>query len=244
MKKISCFLISISIVYQIYADEVFLYKINSFVEDIYTAKTIDISNLFSLVYDKQLEYLNTINNKEDVLYELLFGATSLSYYITYDNSEKSKALLFDIEKNISYNIRKTKNEKVLNQYVKYLYSKIAWAKNSFAIIESLPIWYEKNLVFNQSSEILLWYSVWYINAVTEKETNWIAFIKDSEKLIEELSLLKIDLFNIYLAYAIFYVKIHETQKGLKYLEMADKLFPDSFPVAILENNFKNGRYGW
>lgn len=244
IKKLSCFLISIVIICQIYALEDFSSQMNSFVESFYKAEEIDILNLLSLLQDKHVEYLNTETREENVLYELLFGMTSLSYCMTYYDSEENRLFISNIEKSISSDIRKTKNEKILNQYIKYLYSKIPWAKNSFSIIERLPLWYEKNILFNKSKETQLCYAIWYINAVTGNEVNWISFIKNSENLIYELSLSKTDLFNVYLAYAIFYVKILETQKGFDYLEKADEIFPNSFSVAILTDNFKKGRYGW
>lgn len=242
MRKATLFLISVLVSGILFAEDFNFQEIDFFAEQFYSGNEIDIGECKNILLQSKSEFETT--KSTDTLFALIYCATRFSDFMTYYLSDENKEIILKTEKMFSPMARKSKDEKILNQYAKYLYSKIAWTKNNFGIIETLPALYERNLFYNNSKESKLLLAEWQTNSVTGFESNWISFIENSECLIDELPLSKIDLFNTYISYSIFYMKILDTKTGFEYLNRAEKLFPNSFSVAILGENFRQGRYGW
>lgn len=159
-----------------------------------------------------------------------------------------KEKIKNFEKRAKPLISKTKDENILHLYSNYLYSKLSWEKANYGIIETLPVLYQKNALFNRSEKSLLDMALWYISAsvlVSNPSASvWNSFILSQEKFVGTLELTETEFFNACINYSMFYMKNLDTEKGFYYLNLAKNVFPDSMLIAIIETNYKKGKVGW
>lgn len=159
-----------------------------------------------------------------------------------------KEKIMKFEKRTKPLVSKTKDENILHLYSNYLYSKLSWETFTYGIIETLPVLYQKNVLFNRSEKSLLDMALWYISAsvlVSNPSASvWNSFILSQEKFIGTLDLAETEFFNACINYSMFYMKNLDTEKGFYYLNLAKNVFPDSMLIAIIETNYKKGKVGW
>lgn len=177
--------------------------------------------------------------------------TALSTLIPALDSDSAlffKEKIRNFEKRAKPLVSKTKDENILHLYSNYLYSKLSWEKANYGIIETLPVLYQKNALFNRSEKSLLDMALWYISAsvlVSNPSSSvWNSFILSQEKFIGTLDLTETEFFNVCINYSMFYMKNLDTEKGFYYLNLAKNVFPDSMLIAIIETNYKKGKVGW
>lgn len=177
--------------------------------------------------------------------------TALSTLIPALDSESAsffKEKIKNFEKRTKPLVSKTKDENILHLYSNYLYSKLGWEKANYGTIETLPVLYRKNALYNRSEKSLLDMALWYISAAVSVSDSsasvWSAFIIKQEKFIDSLDLSETEFFNACISYSMFYMKNLDTEKGFYYLDRAKEIFPNSVSLAIVETNYRNGKVGW
>lgn len=180
---------------------------------------------------------------------LVFTAVStLMPALDSDSALFFKEKIMKFEKRTKPLVSKTKDENILHLYSNYLYSKLSWETFTYGIIETLPVLYQKNVLFNRSEKSLLDMALWYISAsvlVSNPSASvWNSFILSQEKFIGTLDLAETEFFNACINYSMFYMKNLDTEKGFYYLNLAKNVFPDSMLIAIIETNYKKGKVGW
>jgi hypothetical protein len=210
-------------------------RASEIMNDFYSGKAVNIAEAAALVETSACGI---------DLNEYIKNCTVLSSLLVSDTDRTYVRLLTDFEKASRNKIYTSHDAETITLYAEYLYSKLSWEKSNFTIIEQLPVWYAKNVLLNNDKKSLLDMAVWYISATDDTTLLWNSFIKKQEYLIDDLDLSNIDRFNYCLSYSIFYMKILDTKKGSLYLARAEQFFPDSIQLAIIEENYKRGRFGW
>ncbi|MBQ9495088.1 MAG: hypothetical protein IJR50_05555 [Treponema sp.] len=216
-------------------------EVESVRSQFFTGQNVNIEE-YELFLDTFLDQCNL--RDDNALIQILDSFNLYSNIQTLHAAKESSDRINKFEKQIHPYVQRSKNPNVIHEYASYLYSKISWSKNSFSVIEELPYWYKKNMRLENTGKAELFYAMWLINAVNSKESNWISYIKQKESLIDNLELKRRDLFNCYLAYSMFYMKTLDTKKGFEYLNKAEQLYPNNYFSALLEINYKRGRYSW
>jgi hypothetical protein len=188
------------------------------------------------------ESMQNIINQQTVG-DYIRSAVTISILGVSDPGMTFTSYLNEFEERIKSFLKMKLTADVCIAYGDYLYSKLSWNPDSFGIIQNLPVWYKRALFLDKgNTESLVDMAMWYIFGMSENTSCWIAFIKQQEKYIDSLPVVK--RINAYICYSIFYMKICETKKGYDYLECARAIAPENISVLIIEENYKKGILGW
>lgn len=209
------------------------------------------------VFDKyeplfKKENLVKIKN-QNILLAAIRSAEVVSCYLTVNASEyRTMSRLLEAEKSLkrylAYGkaIRQFSEEEraeLLLAFSDYLFSQIPWNTKRVGVIMNLPVWYRKILLLeskNLQAKIKL--VAWYSHSVSYMYPQKIQWIKKREPFFANMS--KIDRFNAYVTYSMFYMRTLETQKAYEYLESAKKNFPQNSYVTFIEENYAKGKIGF
>lgn len=174
------------------------------------------------------------------------ACTVISYLYATGAFAQHWAYVEPLEKELETLVKNSRprSGEVYLSYADFLFSEISWKwRASFAIINKLPVWYRRASLYEKSAdEARLKLAIWYISAANAYTPRWNAFIREQERRLRILS--PMDCLNAYVGYAMFYMKTHNTEKGIYYLEEAEKLYPGNYFVAMVRSNFEKGRFAY
>lgn len=189
----------------------------------------------------------------DVLLVAIRSAEVVSCYLTVNASEyRTMSRLLETEKLLKRYLAygkairqfsKEERAELLLAFVDYLSSQISWNQKRVGVLMNLPVWYRRILLLdskNLQAKIKL--AAWYSHSVSYMYPQKVQWIKKQEVFFANMS--KIDRFNIYIEYSMFYMRTLETQKAYEYLESAKKIFPQNSYVTFIEENYTKGKIGF
>lgn len=205
-------------------------------------------------YEPLLSKENLVKMKNaDVVLAAIRSAEAVSCYLAANASEyRTMSRVLETEKSLKRYLAygkgyrkfsKERRAKLLLAFSDYLFSQIPWNTKRVGVIMNLPVWYRKVLLLdskNLQAKIKL--SAWYSHSASYMHPQKIQWIKKQAAFFANVS--KIDRFNAYVTYSMFYMQILETQKAYEYLESAKKIFPQNPYVTFIEENYTKGKIGF